>query len=257
VRLGLEFGTSNLDQIELSILVPCLNEEESVRPLLERIDVVRKAHGLEKMEVLVLDDSSTDRTFERSVECVDDFPDLNLRVIRRYEPRRGYGAVLRFGMAYARGRYVIPVAADGVDPLEQIPFFLERARKGADLVQCSRYLSPGDAATIPFSYKLFQVIWRSLVRILLRENIRDSTYAFKIFNRLDILALGLQSNRFSASPEMFLKVLLTGGRIEYVAAGQGVRRHGVSKFIFRREGPGYAYVLLRAWLHRTGLVLWF
>ena len=244
------------DGIEMSIIVPCLDEEDNVWITLKDLDDLRREHRLTNLETLVLDDASSDQTYERAVECVDQFPELNLRVIRRPEPRRGYGAILRFGIAHARAEYCVPVSADGVDPIDVIPVFLDKVRAGADLVQCSRYISPGDADTIPFKYKFFQSIWRFLVKLLLGESIRDSTYALKIFRRIDVLAMGLSSNGFGISPEIFFKVLLSGGRIEFVSAGQGVRRHGKSKFIFRREGFGFAYVLLRAWLHRLG-ILWF
>lgn len=243
--------------VELSLLVPCLNEEENVEPVLRSLEDLRRRHGLADLEVVLLDDCSTDNTYARSLECAKLFPALNLRVLRRFEPRRGYGAVLRFGLAHARGTYAVPVAADMVDPIELIPRFLERARQGADLVQCSRYLKDGDADTIPFKYKFYQVIWRALVRLLLGQPIPDTTYAFRLFKRIDMLAVGLQSNRFSISPEILFKTMLLGGRIDYIPAGQGVRQKGKSKFIFTREGFGYGYVLLRAWLHKIRLVLWF
>jgi len=240
---------------ELSIIVPCLNEVENIEAILSQLSQVISGSRI-SVETLVLDDLSDDDTFIIAQNSISKFQDLNIRVIRRYQPRRGYGAIVRYGMAHATGKYCIFVAADGVDPIELIPSFLERMRAGADLVQCSRYLKPGDDQTIPFKYKFYQIIFRFLLRVLLRERIRDSTYAFKMFNRVEVMALGLTQNRFSISPEITFKVLLSGGKIEYVAAGQGTRVKGESKFVFRREGRGYAYVLFRAWLHRLG-ILWF
>jgi len=259
MRLGEELRLTNYreKELELTILIPCLNEQDNICEILDDLNNLRNQHGLHSFEVLVLDDASTDQTFQKCYDCIEKFPNLNLRVVRRFEPRRGYGAIVRFGIANARGKYCVPVAADRVDPIDLIPDFLKRVRNGADLVQCSRYLNPDDAATIPFKYKFYQVIWRFLIRVLFAQEIRDSTYAFKIFSRVDVLALGLDSNRFSISPEIFFKVMLSGGKIEFVAAGQGVRQRGKSKFIFRREGLGYGYVLARAWLHKTRLMLWF
>jgi len=124
------------------------------------------------------------------------------------------------------------------------------------MVQCSRYLNKSDANTIPFKYKFFQTGWRFLVKLLLRQDIKDSTYSFKIFRRVDVLGFGIVSNGFSISPEIFFKILLSGGKTDYVAHSQGVRKIGKSKFVFLREGTGYSYVLFRAWLHRLG-ILWF
>lgn len=245
-----------MEGIELSIIVPCLNESENIEKTLVTILNIVKSHNL-SVETLVIDDSSTDDTFEKAQEMVRKLPELRLRVFKRPKPRLGYGAVVKYGLARARGRYCIFVAADGVDPVYLLPKFLEVAREGADLVQCSRYLKPGDDRTIPFTYKFYQLLYRNLMKILLRQNIKDSTYAFKLFERKPMLDIRLDSNRFSISPEITFKVLLRGGRIEYVAAGQGRRIYGRSHFSFRKEGFGYAYVLLRAWLHRIGAKSWF
>ena len=242
--------------VELSLIIPCLNEEDNIGIVLEDIDCIVKKFNLNNIETVILDDSSTDHTFDRAVDCCDQYPELNIRIIRRYEPRRGYGAVVRFGIASAKGLYCIPISADAVDPLEILPTFLDKMRNGADMVQCSRYLEDNDASTIPFKYKFFQNIWRFLVRFLLGQEIRDSTYSYKIFRRVDVLGLGIVSNGFSISPEIFFKLLLSGAKIEYIPHGQGVRKIGTSKFLFLREGTGYSYVLLRAWLHRFG-ILWF
>lgn len=240
---------------ELSVIIPCLNEAENLPPLMERLEGVIVSAGL-SAEVLILDDASGDKTWQVATQMQQQYRDLKVRAIRRYEPRRGYGAVVRYGLAHAHGSYCVLVSADSVDPIELLPQFVEHMRAGAVLVQCSRYLNPGDAATIPFKYKFYQAIYRTLIQLLLGHNIRDSTYAFKMFDRVYILALGLTSNRFSISPEITFKVLLSGGNIVYVPAGQGVRQRGASKFVFWREGYGYSTTLLRAWLHRLG-VLWF
>lgn len=240
----------------ISIIVPCLNEVFSIGEVFQSVENLRVKSMLDGIELLILDDDSDDETATRAGEESKRFPALSPRVIRRPPPRRGYGAVIRYGLAHARGEFVVPLAADMVDPLELIPEFLSKMRSGADLVQCSRYIRAGDSGTIPFKYKFFQAIWRFLVRRMLGVEIPDTTYAFRMFRRTDALSMCLASNGFSLSPEIFFKTLLRGGRIEYIARAQGVRHHGVSKFIFRREGPGYAYVLVRAWLHRMGVCRW-
>jgi len=250
-----EQGT-NTEQVSLSILIPCLNEEENIEKILNEVDMMITKYPLSKIEVIVLDDSSTDRTLEKAVGKSNSNNNYRIRVIQRMEPRRGYGAIVRFGIAAANGVFCIPVSADNVDPIEIIPIMLNKMQEGADLVACSRYLDPNNSTTIPFTYKFFQSIWRVLVRIGLGKNIPDSTYSFKMFRRIDALALGITSNGFSISPEIYFKVFLSGGKIETLSHGQGIREAGKSKFSFVREGFGYSFVLIRACLHRVG-ILWF
>jgi glycosyltransferase involved in cell wall biosynthesis len=242
---------------DLTIVIPCLNEEENIVLILDRLVGVLDGHGI-STEIIVVDDQSDDRTFLAAEATAKRHADkLSIRVVRRPLHRRGYGAAVRWGVAHGTAKYCIFVSADGVDPVELIPDFYSRMEAGATLVQCSRYLVKSDAATIPFKYKFYQFFYRFGVRFALGHFIADSTYAFKMFRRIDLLGMGLKQNRFSISPEITFKTLLIGGRVEYVAAGQGTRQIGASKFYFRREAFGYGYVLLRAWLHRTGLAFWF
>jgi dolichol-phosphate mannosyltransferase len=241
---------------ELSIIVPCLDEEDNVQITLDKILEVMRSEDPSRWEILVCDDASSDRTFQRSLDYAAEHAEYRIRTQRRQQPRRGYGAIVRHGIAHAHGTFCVPVSGDGVDPVELIPEMLEKARAGADLVQCSRYHQRSHADTIPLSYKSLQFCWRTLIRLVTGKKLPDSTYAFKMFRRVDVLSRGITANGFSIGPELFFKTLLAEGRIDYVFSGQSVRRHGKSKFYFRRELFGFSYVLLRVTFHRLG-VLWF
>ena len=243
--------------IDLTIVVPCLNEQENIEPILRALcDVLNNVTFT--YEIVVVDDQSDDQTLAVATKFAEQVKGQALiRVIRRPLHRRGYGAVVRYGIAHGMGRYCTMVSADGVDPIQHLPEFYERMVAGASLVQCSRYLSPSDAETIPFKYKFYQFFFRFFLRVVMGVAIRDSTYAFKMFNRCEMLAVGVKQNRFSISPEITLKVLLMGGKVDFVAAGQGIRQRGVSKFNFYKESFGYMYILMRAWLHRMRWAYWF
>lgn len=241
---------------ELSIIVPCLDEQDNVQITLRAIGDMMLASSIDSFEILVLDDASSDQTFQRSVDFAKEHPELHIRTFRRAEPRRGYGAIVRHGVACARGEFCVPVSGDGVDPVDLIPAMLESAREGNALVQCSRYHRPEDARSIPWSYKSLQYCWRTAIRIITGRYFPDSTYAFKMFRRVDTLSRGITSNGFSIGAEIFFKTYLAGDAIAYVQSSQGTRRHGKSKFFFRREFFGFSYVLARVFLHRVN-VLWF
>jgi glycosyltransferase involved in cell wall biosynthesis len=246
-----------MPEIDLTIVVPCLNEEENIEFILSALCDVLKAAPF-RYEIIVVDDISDDKTYELALRFADGLQDKSLiRVLRRPLHRRGYGAVVRYGAAHGYGRYCMFVSADAVDPIQHIPEFYRRMEAGAALVQCSRYTNPDEAATIPFKYKFYQFFFRLFLRVLLGMTLRDSTYAFKMFRRPEMLALGLTRNRFAVSPEITLKAFLSGGHIELLAAGQGIRQRGVSKFNFFKESSGYIYVLLRAWFHHLNIIYWF
>jgi glycosyltransferase involved in cell wall biosynthesis len=244
-------------QIDLTIVIPCLNEVENIVGTLDNVYHTLKEEAL-NYEIVVVDDVSEDDTFAVACQWAQQHKgQIPIRVIKRSLHRRGYGAVVRYGAAYGIGRYCIFVSADNVDPVHLIPKLYEAMEKGAMLAQCSRYMRPGDDTTIPFSYKFYQFFFRIGVRIALGQSIPDSTYAFKMFRRRELLGVGLSSNRFNISPEITFKSILIGGKVSYIPGAQGVRQGGKSKFIFHMEGLGYGYCLIRAFFHRYKLIYWF
>lgn len=240
---------------ELSIIVPCFNEAENLQPLLTELNLVCIEHSLD-VEVIVSDDASDDLTLDVAQSLQREYPDLRLRVLHRYPPRRGYGAIVRYGLAHANGRFAVIVAADGGNPVELLPEMLMHARKGAQLVQCSRYTTEEDARAVPATFRTYQSVYRLIVRALVGRSLPDSTYGFKMFDRVLALALGATSNRFNLCPEITFKILLAGGKVVFLPGKRRPRQTGAGKFRLYRELDGFLYVAVRAGLHRAGW-LWF
>ena len=244
-----------MKMVKLSVIVPCLDEEQNIT---ETLDWLTEALILLpiKSEIIVVDDLSQDKTFDFAKRYAAN-SDVQIRVFRKELHRRGYGAVIKYGMAQSNADYVTFVSADRVDPIEILSDMLKTLNSGYDLVQCSRYLDKSNTSTIPFKYKFFQFFFRYFAFLALGRKIADSTYAFKMFKRKKILALGVSSNRFNISPEIMFKAVLANYTFEFISAGQGERLIGESKFNFKKEGFGFCMCLIRAFLHRKGIVFWF
>jgi glycosyltransferase involved in cell wall biosynthesis len=240
---------------ELSILIPCRNEADNLPLLIERLEKLSISTDLD-VETIVLDDASTDDTIDVARVLQATHGALNIRIIHRFEPRKGYGALIRYGLACATSRYCLLVAADGAHPIEMVGEYLAHARQGAQLVQCSRYERPEDQEDIPPRFRVYQAVYRSLVHLLLGWDIRDPTCSFKLIDRIFLLAIGIRHNGVAVVPEITFKVWLGGGKVTFVPGRQTFRRRGISQFRILREACSYGYVLLRAWLHRCGLS-WF
>ncbi|MES2154737.1 MAG: glycosyltransferase family 2 protein [bacterium] len=123
--------------MQVTILIPTLNEEAGIGPTLDQVD--RKAFATRGwgIELLVIDGDSKDRT-RAEAEA------RGARVVS--EPRRGYGRAYKRGFAEARGDYIVTADADGTYPLEQAHLFVERAvADSLDFATCDRYakLQPG------------------------------------------------------------------------------------------------------------------
>jgi dolichol-phosphate mannosyltransferase len=242
---------------ELSIILPCHNDSAVLMDTLNALCEVVTYNSV-SVETLIVDDSSEDATLEVGMKAALAFPALHVRLLARKHLQPGLGGILRYGLAFAQGRFAALLSSDGQDPVELIPVFLQRLRAGKHLVQCSRYLRDEDAAAVPLKYRLYQRIYRLMTRLLVGSAAADTTYGFRAFDRVFIQALGLSAKRFNVCPEMTFKVMLCGGAIEYVPGKpRGPREGGQTKFQLPSEILGYVYVLLRAGLHRLGLMRWF
>lgn len=239
---------------ELSILVPTHDDGAALAKAFRELDAVVNQASM-FVEVLVVDQDSADDTVAVATDLAAEYPNLHVRVFRHGGD--SFGGLIRFAVAHASGRYCAVVSGDGSDPVSLLPAMLKELRAGAPLVICSRYARRGDDQNIGLSYRLYQRVYRSAIRALLGHRVTDSTYGFRGFNRTYVQSLGLSSNRFNIFPEMTLKVLLSGGTVQSLAGSpQPVGASGAEKFKLPSEILGYAYVLSRATLHRSGL-RWF
>jgi glycosyltransferase involved in cell wall biosynthesis len=228
---------------EVSLLVPCLNEEQNVPSVVDKLVRLLEETNLSG-EILIVDDCSDDYTFREAMLLSNRYP--HVKALHKGLPR-GIGHAVRFGLRHAQGRVGVVVMGDAVDPIAAIPDFRDRVIDHGDhLVLLSRYAEAGDSASIPWSYRIYQWIYRQLCRWAVGLPFRDPTYAFRGFDIDFARSLDLRSGGFEISPELTLKAWLSGGRIHELRGQQGKRIAGESKFVFSHQAYGYARVLLAA-----------
>jgi len=228
----------------VTLIVPALNEEHDLPPLVDRLLAVERSLG-HPCEILIVDDASDDHTYAVGCELAQQHEQV--RVLHKGFPR-GIGNAIRTALPEARGRVGVIVMADGVDPLESaVPQFCTKIlNEGCHLVLLSRYLEPSDSDTIPFSYKFFHWGFRLLTRYALGIRFRDITYAFRAFDVGFLRNLPLTSQKFEISPEITFKTIFAGGKVGEVRGRQTRRVRGRSKFLFSKAFWGYTRVLLEA-----------
>ncbi|MCA1839642.1 MAG: glycosyltransferase family 2 protein, partial [Actinobacteria bacterium] len=227
----------------LSLIVPCLNEEQNISALVEKLQDVLESNSIAG-EILIVDDCSDDYTFKEALLTEHRYS--NVRALHKGLPR-GIGNAIRFGIDHARGTVGAVVMGDLVDPLHALPDFVAQVQdQGVHLALLSRYMDHEDSRSIPSSYRFYQMLFRGICRWLLGTHVRDITYAYRGFSLEWVRALGLKSEGFEISPEMTLKTFQSGGRIVELKGRQGRRMVGESKFVFSKEGFGYGRVLLEA-----------
>jgi hypothetical protein len=190
-----------LRSLELTILMPCLNEAETVTVC------VRKAIGfLERAgidgEVVIADNGSTDGS-QALAEAA------GARVVGVLD--RGYGAALKGGIEAARGRFVIMGDADDSYDFENLDTMLAKLRSGAELVMGNRFHGGVEPGAMPFLHRwLGNPVLSFLGRLFFKAPVGDFHCGLRGFSRQAILALGLKSPGMEFASEMVVKAALNG-----------------------------------------------
>lgn len=193
--------------LELTILMPCLNEAETLAVCIEKAQGFLRSSGVSG-EVLISDNGSTDGSQEIATR-------LGARVV--VAPRRGYGAALINGIEQARGRYIIMGDADDSYDFVNLQPFVDRLREGADLVMGNRFkggIAPG--AMQPLHKYLGNPVLSGIGQLFFRPGIGDFHCGLRGFNTDRIRDLELRTTGMEFASEMVVKASLAVYRIDEV-----------------------------------------
>lgn len=233
----------------LSIVIPCMNEVEALPRLWPRLAALREELAPRKVEVIYVDDGSTDATGARLAEHCDAHPEATLV---QHEQNRGLGAALKTGMAAARHPLVATLDADlSYDPAILLAM-LPRIEAGADLVTASPYHPEGSVDGVPPRRLLLSRGASWLYRRLLRTPLHTYTSMVRIVRRDAARDLRPQADDFVAVIELLARLDRRGGRIEEIPARLGLRRTGVSKMRTLRTIRGHLGLMFRLATGRLG-----
>jgi len=193
--------------MELTILMPCLNEAETLEVCIRKAKAFLANHGIDG-EVMIADNGSTDGS--------QDIARANGAVVVDV-PARGYGAALLGGIEASRARFVIMGDADDSYDFSALMSYVERLREGADLVMGNRFKGGIADGAMPFLHKyLGNPVLSFLGRLFFNAPIGDFHCGLRGFNRESIRRLGLVTPGMEFASEMVVKSALAKLRIEEV-----------------------------------------
>ncbi len=195
------------DGCVVTIVMPCLNEAESLEPCIRKAQGAIKDLGIEG-EVLIADNGSTDG----SVELAES---LGARVA--HVKARGYGAALQGGFAAARGKYILMGDADGSYDFAHLPRFIEALDAGSELVMGNRFaggIAPGAMPPLHRYVGNPGLSWMG--RLFFHAPVGDFYCGLRAFRRDVLPTLNLQSPGMELGVEMVAKAALYGLRVSEV-----------------------------------------
>ena len=182
--------------VQVSVVIPCLNEEAGIVHVVEQARAGLESAGLVG-EILVVDNASEDRSAELARSA-------GATVV--YEPRRGYGSAYLAGLAAARGDYVVMADADGTYDLALIGPLVERLRDGAGMVLGSRFEGTIHPGAMPWSNRYVgNPILTGMLNLLFGARVSDAHCGLRAIRRDVIPQLELSATGMEFASEMVIK----------------------------------------------------
>ncbi|MBI1935290.1 glycosyltransferase family 2 protein [Candidatus Woesearchaeota archaeon] len=221
--------------MDLSILMPCYNEEYNIRECLGRIPKMPWS-----TEVVLIDDGSIDDTAEIAKKSKA----KNTRVIS-YKPNRGKGYAVRMGIEEAKGRFGIILDADMATQPEEIPIVVNPLFEGkADFVNATRFFYAMEESSMKFLHQPGNRVFAILVSMIIGQKLTDTLCGFKAF-RIAPFRGKLKENMWPDF-ELIIKAKRMGMRIKEVPIHYKKRTAGVSKMKTFRHGYSMLKMLIRS-----------
>jgi glycosyltransferase involved in cell wall biosynthesis len=232
-------GAESSPGLSLLVMLPALDEDTTVAQVVRGIP--RELPGIARLEVLVVDDGSRDRTAAEAEAA-------GARVVR-HETTRGVGAAFGTGLRHAvAGGFdlMVSIDADGQFDPADIPALIEPVRSGrADFASASRFLDPALAPRMPALKRWGNDMIARLVSRLAGQKFHDVSCGMRCYGRSALLGLN-PIGRFTYTQEVFLNLAFKQLRIAEVPLSvRGEREHGKSRV---------ASNLLRYALNTSGII---
>jgi glycosyltransferase involved in cell wall biosynthesis len=224
--------------LELSVVMPCLNEAETLPECIAKVQRVLYQHRIAG-EIIVADNGSTDGSSDIAAR-------MGVRVVRVKD--KGYGNALRGGTASARGKYVITVDADNSHDLAEIPTFLNKLQSGYDLVIGNRFTGGIQPGAMPRLHRyLGSPVLTRVGRLFFRSPCGDQQCGFRGFSRVAFSKMRLRATGMEFASEMVLKAASLRLRIAEVPT---------THFLSGRRRPPHLRPWRDGWRHLRLMLLY-
>ena len=227
----------------LSLVIPCYNEEKTLKSCVERC-LRLKEHGV-KLELVIVDDCSTDKSCAVAQEIAAEHPDEI--TLCRHEVNRGKGAALRTGFTQAHGDFVGVQDADAeYEPLDYLTLLETALKNNADVVFGSRYLRQERRRVLYFWHTWMNRTLTFFCNLFTNLDISDMETCYKLFKREAIQKIAplLKENRFGFEPEVTIQVARHHLRVYECAIHYEPRTYEEGKKIGWKDGLRALYCIM-------------
>lgn len=237
----------------LSVIIPCYNEERTLRRCVERVlDIADENLSI---EIIIVDDASSDRSLLIARELEREHEGIMILV---HAKNQGKGAALRTGFQHATGDFVVVQDADLEYNPRDLRILLALLVEGeADVVLGSRFLSGSAHRVLYFWHYVGNRFLTLLSNMFTDLNLTDMETCYKMFRREVIQSIDLKEDRFGFEPEVVAKVAHMRLKIFEVGISYFGRTYAEGKKIGMKDGFRALYCIFRYNAHRVPLPMQF
>jgi len=231
--------------VKLSVVIPAHDEAGSIGVTVSAVADTLADSDID-YEVIVVDDASTDGTFDVAAALAAANP--RVRCLRSHYPP-GFGLAVRAGLEAYTGDAVAIVMADLSDSPADLVDYFRALEQGYDCAFGSRFMAGSEVSGYPWGKLALNRIVNFGIRVIFRHGYSDTTNAFKAYRREVIDAVQpLLSNQFNLTVELPLKSVVRGYSYAVMPISWRNRTAGESKLRLKEMGSRYLFIVLYVWL---------
>jgi len=229
--------------MKLSVIIPCYNEVHTIEKVVEAV----KMSPYKDLEVIIVDDYSTDGTREKLRSVVEPRVDK----VVYHDMNQGKGAALRTGIKEATGDIVIIQDADLEYDPDEYPKLVKPLVEGkADVVYGSRFIGHEPHRVLYFWHRVGNMILTLLSNMFTNLNLTDMETCYKVFKRDIIQSIDIEENRFGFEPEITAKIAKKQCRVFEVGISYYGRTYAEGKKIGWKDGLRAIFCIIKYNLFR-------
>jgi len=231
----------------LSIVIPARNEEGCISSTVEHLHLELRLRGVPH-EIVVVDDGSSDSTWEKLLESRERLP--TLRPLQN-SGLHGFGRAITCGLDQIHGDAVVIMMADESDDCRDVVRYWELLNQGWDAVFGSRFMKGGGVIDYPWLKLRMNRLANLFIRLMFGVKLNDTTNAFKAYRATVIEGCRpILSPHFNLTVELPLKTIVRGYTWTVIPITWRNRRTGKAKLELREMGSRYLFICLYLWLEK-------